>query len=65
MVQLFNTLVVGAALLGTVAYAQITAECGVGLGSCPSDKPCCSRMFNVSYIFDKKLIVLQNMVSAE
>ncbi|KAH0613757.1 uncharacterized protein H6S33_005643 [Morchella sextelata] len=43
MVQLFNTLVLTAAVLGTAAYAQITAECGVGLGSCPSDKPCCSQ----------------------
>jgi hypothetical protein len=46
MVQLFNTLVLTAAVLGTAAYAQITAECGVGLGSCPSDKPCCSRTFS-------------------
>lgn len=46
MVQLFNTLMVGTALLGTIAYAQFTAECGIGLGNCPSNKPCCSRMFS-------------------
>lgn len=46
MVQLFNTLLVTAAVLGTAVYAQIKAECGIGLGNCPSDKPCCSRMFN-------------------
>jgi len=31
------------ALLASTATAQITRECGGGLGKCPSNKPCCSQ----------------------
>lgn len=34
---------VGAAVLATAAYAQITMDCGANLGKCPESKPCCSR----------------------
>ncbi|KAI5779983.1 concanavalin A-like lectin/glucanase domain-containing protein [Geopyxis carbonaria] len=45
MVRLINAVVAGAVSLATAVYAadKIVAECGAGLGNCPSSKPCCSQ----------------------
>ncbi|CUS09912.1 unnamed protein product [Tuber aestivum] len=44
MVRLLDTALVAAAVLGTASFAQkIVPDCGVGLGNCPSNKPCCSQ----------------------
>ncbi|KAI5844843.1 concanavalin A-like lectin/glucanase domain-containing protein [Tricharina praecox] len=43
MVQLLKAAFVGAAVLATAAYAQITMDCGANLGKCPESKPCCSQ----------------------
>jgi len=57
MVRLLNTALVAAAVLGTASYAQkIVADCGSGLGNCPSNKPCCSRTL-LSLIFPRRATV--------
>lgn len=44
MVKLITTLAALAATLTAVAAQEkIIAECGIGLGKCPSHKPCCSQ----------------------
>jgi len=43
MVKLSTVAFATAVGAATLAYAQITAECGRGLKKCPSNKPCCSQ----------------------